>query len=131
MSIMAVAALLAPVGCSIGADDEPQPVSGVPREVAATVNRLERAIADRDFAEVCDRLFTEAARKRAGGAGCAKQLAAAAEGVRDPVITIRGIDVTGDRADVRVATTAEGQARLIDTLRLRRDGRRWLIEALS
>jgi hypothetical protein len=32
---------------------------------------------------------------------------------------------------VKVASTAEGQARLIDTLRLRRDGRRWLIEALS
>jgi hypothetical protein len=128
---MAVAALLAPMGCSIGADSEPQPVSGVPKEVAATVNRLESAIADRDFAEVCDRLFTDAARKRAGGADCAKQLTAAAEGVRDPEIMIRGIDVTGDRADVRVATTAEGQARLVDTLRLQREGRRWLIDALS
>jgi hypothetical protein len=32
---------------------------------------------------------------------------------------------------VKVATTAEGQARLIDTLELRRQGKRWLIESLS
>jgi hypothetical protein len=128
---MAVAAILAPAGCSIGGDSEPQPVSGVPKEIAATVDRLERAIAHRDYDEVCDNLFTPAARKRAGGAECAKQLTAAAEGVRRPAIEIRGIDVTGDRAAVKVATTAEGQARLIDTLRLRREGRRWLIDALS
>ena len=64
---MAVAAILAPVGCSIGADSEPRPVSGVPKEIAVTVDRLERAIAHADYAEVCDRLFTAAARKRAGG----------------------------------------------------------------
>ena len=128
---MAVAAFLAPVGCSIGADSEPQPVSGVPKEIASTVDRLERAVAHGDFSEVCDRLFTAAARKRAGGAECAKQMTAAAEGVRRPAIQIRGIDVSGNRASVKVATTAEGQARLIDTLQLRRVGGRWLIEALS
>jgi hypothetical protein len=128
---MAVAAFLAPVGCSIGADSEPQPVKGVPKEVAATVDQLERAIARGDYAEVCDRIFTAAARRRAGGAECAKQLTSAAEGVSRPVIQIRGIDVTGNRAAVKVATTAEGQARVIDTLRLRREGGRWLVEALS
>jgi hypothetical protein len=128
---MAVAAFLAPVGCSIGADSEPRPVSGVPKEIAATVDRLERAIADRDFAEVCDRLFTKAARERAGGSECTRQVSAAAEGVRHPVIVIRGIDVTGNRATVKVATIAEGQARLIDTLQLRRQGGRWRVEALS
>jgi hypothetical protein len=128
---MAVAAFLAPVGCSIGADSEPQPVSGVPKQIAATVDRLERAIARGDYAEVCDRLLTATARKRAGGADCAKQLASSAEGVERPSIVIRGIDVNGNRAAVKVATTAEGQARLIDTLQLRREGRRWLVEALS
>jgi hypothetical protein len=128
---MAVAAILAPAGCSIGADSEPQPVSGVPKEIAATVDRLERAIARADYTEVCDQLFTAAARKRAGGADCAKQLTSAAEGVRRPAIEIRGIDVKGTLAAVKVATTAEGQARVIDTLQLRRQGGRWLVEALS
>lgn len=128
---MAVAASLAPIGCSIGGDSEPQPVSGVPKEIATTVDRLERAIADEDYDQVCDRLFTEAARRRAGGAECAKQVTAAAEGVRRPKILVEGIDVQGNRATVKVATTAEGQARLIDTLRLRREDGRWLIDALS
>ena len=128
---MAVAAFLAPVGCSIGADSEPQPVSGVPKDIAATVDRLERAIADGDYALVCDRLFTKAARSRSGGDDCEKQVTAAAEGVRRPNIVIRGIDVEGNRATVKVATTAEGQARLIDTLELHREGGRWLVEALS
>jgi hypothetical protein len=128
---MAVAAMLAPIGCSLGADDEPQPVSGVPKQIAATVDQLGRAIADRDFAEVCDQLFTAAARKRAGGTGCAAQLGSAAEDVRHPTIEIRGIDVKGNRAKVKVATEADGQARVIDTLQLRRQGTRWRIEALS
>jgi hypothetical protein len=128
---MAVVALLAPAGCSIGADDEPQPASGAPKQIAATVDRLGRAIARKDYSEVCDRLFTAAARKRAGGDGCAKELASAAGDVRNPAIEIRGIVVKGERATVRVATTAEGQARLFDTLELRRSGDRWRIEALS
>ena len=80
---------------------------------------------------MCDRLFTAAARQRAGGADCAKQVAAAAEGVSSPAIEIRGIDVQRGPGRVKVATTAEGQARLIDTLELRRQGQRWLIESLS
>jgi len=106
-------------------------VSGVPKQIAATVDQLGRAIADKDFDRVCDRLFTAAARRRAGGSDCAKQVTASAEGVSNPAIEIRGIDVQGDRAVVKVATTAEGQARLIDTLELRRQGQRWLIESLS
>jgi hypothetical protein len=128
---MAVAASLAPIGCSIGADDEPQPVSGVPKEIAATVDRLGSAIAKKDYAEVCDALFTAAARKRAGGADCAKELTDAAGNVTNPAIEIRGIEVRGDRAEVKVASTAVGQARLIDTLQLRREGGRWRVDALS
>jgi hypothetical protein len=128
---MAVVAFIAPVGCSVGADSEPQPVSGVPKQIAATVDRLEGAIAREDYAEVCDRLFTATARERAGGADCAKQLTSAAEGVSRPAIVVQGIEVNGNRAAVKVATTAEGQARLIDTLQLRREGGRWLVEALS
>jgi hypothetical protein len=128
---MAVAAMLAPVGCSLGGDDTPKPVTGVPKEIAITVDRLGRAIADRDFATVCDSLFTASARKRAGGAECAAQLRSAGEDVRHPTIQIRGIDLKGSSASVEVVTDAEGQARVKDTLELRRQDGRWLIEALS
>jgi len=128
---MAAVALLAPVGCSFGGEEEPQPASGAPKAIAATVERLERAVADRDYAEVCEELFTTRARRRAGGAECVAQVRSAAEGVRGPTIEIRGIDVKGDRARVRVSTKARGQVRVTDTLDMRREGERWLVEALG
>ena len=123
--------MLAPTGCSLGADEEPQPVSGVPKEIAATVEQLERAVETRDFAEVCNEVFTRAARQRSGGADCVKQLRGAAEGVRRPRIDIGGITVEGDKAVVTVFTRAEGQARVSDELRLRREGGRWRVESLG
>ena len=128
---MATLAMLVPSGCSLGGDDEAKPASGAPAQVAATVDRLERAVAERDFATVCDQLFTTQARKRAGGDECARQLRSAAEGVERPSIEIEAIDVEGNRATVRVQTEAEGQARVSDELRLRRQGGRWLVEALG
>jgi hypothetical protein len=128
---MAVAAMLAPVGCSIGADEEPRPVTGAAKEIAATVDQLERAVARRDYATICNELFTTTARERAGGGECVSQLRSAGEGVLRPTIQIEQIAVKGERAVVRVATTAKGQARVSDALELRRTGGDWLIEALS
>jgi hypothetical protein len=131
MSIMATLAILAPVGCSIGGEEEPKPASGAPAEIAAAVERLERAIASRDYATVCDELFTAGARERSGGEECATQLRSAAEGVRLPAIEVRGIRVNGERATVEVTTRAAGQARVRDELRMRRVDGRWRVEALS
>jgi hypothetical protein len=128
---MATSVLLASSGCSLGADDEAKPASGPPAQIAATVDRLERAVATRDYDTICDRLFTARARKRAGGAECARQLGSAAEGVKNPSIEIEAIDVNGNRAAVTVRTHADGQARLKDELQLRRQGGRWLVEALG
>ena len=128
---MATIVMLAPSGCSLGGDDEAKPASGAPAQVAATVDRLERAVAERDFATICDELFTAKARQRAGGDECASQLRSAAEGVERPSIEIEAIDVEGNRATVSVQTEAEGQARVSDELQLRRQGGRWLVEALG
>jgi hypothetical protein len=128
---MATSALLASSGCSLGGDEEAKPASGPPAAIAATVDRLERAVATRDYQTICGQLFTAQARKRAGGAECARQLGSAAEGVRRPTIEIEAIDVRRNRATVKVRTHAEGQARLTDELQLRRQGGRWLVEALG
>jgi Putative lumazine-binding len=128
---MAVAVMLAPVGCSIGGDEEPKPVTGVPKAIAETVQQLELAVARRDYATICNELFTDTARQRAGGDECVSQTRSAAEDVARPTIQIEQIAVKDDRAVVRVATTARGQARVTDTLELRRTGGEWLIEALS
>jgi hypothetical protein len=128
---MATSVLLASSGCSLGGDDEAKPASGAPAQIAATVDRLERAVATRDFATVCDQLFTAQARKRAGGDECAPQMRSAVEGLERPSIDIEAIDVKDDRATVKVRTQAEGQARVGDELELRRQGGRWLVEALG
>lgn len=128
---MATIVMLAPSGCSLGADDEPQPASGDAAQIATVVDRVERAVAQRDFATICDQLFTAGARERAGGDECTRQLRSAAEGVERPSIEIEEIDVKNNRATVRVRTEAEGQARVSDELQLRRQGGRWLVEALS
>jgi Putative lumazine-binding len=128
---MAVAVMLAQVGCSIGGDEEPKPVTGVPKAIAETVQQLELAVARRDYATICNELFTDTARQRAGGDECVSQTRSAAEDVARPTIQIEQIAVKDDRAVVRVATTARGQARVTDMLELRRTGGEWLIEALS
>jgi hypothetical protein len=127
---MAVVAMLAPAGCSLGGNDEPKPVSGVPKEIVATVERLERSVAQRDYETICNELFTARARQRAGGDECVTQMRSAAEDVRRPTLKVERIEVNADRATVDVATKAEGQARVTDTLELRHIGDRWLIEAL-
>ena len=128
---MATSVLLASAGCSLGGDDEAKPASGPTAEIAATVDRFERAVATRDYDTICNQLFTPRARQRAGGAECARQLGSAAEGVKRPRIAIEAIVVEGNRAVVSVRTTASGQASLKDKLQLRRQDGRWLVEALG
>ena len=128
---MAASVILASSGCSLGGDDEAKPASGPPAQIAQTVDRLERAVAARDYETICGQVFTATARKRAGGADCARQLRSATEDVKNPSIEIKAIDVNGDRATVEVRTHADGQARLTDELQLRRQGGRWLVEALG
>jgi ketosteroid isomerase-like protein len=125
---MAVAATLA--GC-LGADEEPRPATGAPRDIAAVVERFERATAERDFATVCDDLFTAAARERAGAEDCERLTRSAAAGVARPRIETKAIEVEGDRARVEVTTHATGQARVPEVLELRREGGEWRVEALE
>jgi hypothetical protein len=127
---MALASFVAPVGCSLSDEEPPQRASGAPAAVARTVDRLERAVARRDYAAICEELFTDAARSRAGGDDCERQVRSAAGRLTRPRIEVTRIDVEGDRATARVLTRAEGQARVGDELVLRREGGRWLVEAL-
>ena len=124
-------ALLALSGCSLGGDEEPTPVGSAPRQVVAAVQRLERAVKRRDWRTVCDALFTASARRRAGGADCSRRLASDAQGLRRPRIELVAINVSGDRAEVRVRTRAAGQPPLADVIELRRAGRGYRVESLA
>ena len=125
---MAVAAFL--TGC-LGSDEEPQAAKGAPKDIAAVVERLERATAQHDFATVCNKLFTDAARERAGGEDCVRLTRSAAEGISHPSIQLKAIQVEGPRARVRVGTRATGQAEAEEVIELRRESGQWRIEALA
>jgi Putative lumazine-binding len=128
---MAVVAMLAPMGCSLGGDDEPRPVTGAAKEVAAAVERFEQAVARGDFKTICGELFTATARRRAGGDECVAQTSSAVEGLRRPRLQIEEIRVSDDTATVKVATEATGQARVTDSMELRKTSGRWLVEAVG
>ena len=125
---MAVAAFLA--GC-LGADEEARPASGAPRDIAVVVQRFEQATAERDFAALCDELFTAAARERAGGDDCERLTRSAAAGIARPRIETKAIEVEGDTARVEVTTRATGQAPVPEVIELRREGGEWRVEALE
>jgi hypothetical protein len=118
-------------GCSLGADEEPPPVSGAAREIAALVRELERATARGDFATVCEELFTATARRRAGGEDCERLVRSSAGEVRAPRIQLRAVELRGSHARARVRTRAAGQALLDDVLELRRRRGEWRIAALA
>ena len=123
--------LLAGAGCSLGRDEEPRPATGAPREVAGVVHALETATSRRDWRTICDDLFTAAARRRAGGRGCARLLAESGEEVLRPHIQLLKIELDGNAARARVRTRARGQGPLEDTLLLRRVRGEYRIEALE
>jgi hypothetical protein len=131
-ALILLAAPLALAGCDLGEDEPPERIRGAPKEVAGVVARLERATRARDFGAICDQLFTDAARRRAGGRGCPKLLRSTAADLRDPRIRLVKIQIRkeGDARAV-VRTTAVGQPPLEDTIELRRERGRYRIAALA
>ena len=125
---MAAAAFLA--GC-LGADQEPRHAQGPWRAIDATVQRLERATAQHDFATICGDLLTASARRRAGGPDCVRLTRSAAAGVESPSIDPTAIHIEGGTARVSVVTRAKGQADVRDELVLRRERGRWRVDSLG
>jgi hypothetical protein len=131
--LTASAAVLALSGCSLGGDEErgrTEPAKGTPKQVAATVEELDRAVRKRDWRTVCDRLFTSAARERAGGRDCPRLVGSSAGELRRTRIELLEITVRRDTAEARVRTRARGQSALTDTLTLKRVAGRYRIDSL-
>jgi hypothetical protein len=119
-------------GCSFSDDDdEPKKISGAPKEVARVVARLETATRRRQFNILCDQLFTEAARGRAGGKDCVALLRETAKDVRKARIRLLDVKIDGHRAKARVRTTAQGQTAVEETIDLVRKKDGYRIAALE
>jgi hypothetical protein len=118
-------------GCGGGGSGKPEPISGPAKEVAAVIQRLEKATAQRDFATICNDLLAAVTRRQAGGDSCPDVLGQRARGVSRPRIRIQSIEVSGNQARVRVRTTATGQAAIGDVIRLVREHGRFRVLALG
>ncbi|HEX8051834.1 MAG TPA: hypothetical protein VF517_02510 [Thermoleophilaceae bacterium] len=108
-------------------DDGPPAVSGTPKEAVETVEAFRRALAARDFATICDQLYTTEAREAAGGDDCQSVLAQETAKLREPRVQIVGLTVRGETADVTVQASVRGQKPVQDTIRLAREKGRFRI----
>ena len=130
-SAAAFAACAALAGCSLGGDDEAEPVAGAPREIAAAIDDLERASRAGGWGTICDDLFSAAARERSGGPDCTRLLRETAGDVRNPEIRLLSIELEQEGARAHVRTRSEGQAPVEDTVVMVREQGEWRIEALT
>ncbi|MBA2763987.1 MAG: hypothetical protein H0U42_04785 [Thermoleophilaceae bacterium] len=103
------------------AETPPQRISGSPAEVADRVAAFARATALRDFALICEDIYSAAVRQAAGGARCPDLLERATSSVRSPSIDIKQIEIAEQFALVTVIARARDQAPVTETIRLERD----------
>jgi hypothetical protein len=107
---------------------KPPPVRGTPAEAVAVVDSFRRALATRDFATICDSLFSKRARSAAGGDDCQSVLAQAAARIRRPSVQIKSVVLTrGNTAAVGVVASATGRGGAPDVIRLVRERGRFRI----
>ena len=126
LAAVAVAGVAVLVARLSGSQDTPS-VGGAPKEVVTTVRQFETALAGRDWAGICNRLYTSNARAAAGGAHCPTALAQSAGGLRDPRVKIVSVVVRGPAATVTVAASVNGKPPVTDAIQLQREGGRYRI----
>jgi hypothetical protein len=91
------------------------------RAAVATVQAFQKAIADRDYATICNRLFTTDAREASGGGNCQSVLAQNASRLRKPDVQITSVVLRGNSATVGVVAQVQGGPKLSDVIRLVRE----------
>ena len=115
------------LGDDAAESEPPRAVGEATRQVVATLEQFERALADGDFATICGNLFTTEAREAAGGDRCPSVLQDTAGGLRDPKVQIVSITVRGNTATAVVRATVSGGRPVTDTIRLVKQGGRYKI----
>jgi hypothetical protein len=120
VAVVAVAVAAVVVAILSGRQDTPS-VSGAAEDVVTTVRQFESALAGRDWAGICNRLYTSKAREAAGGPHCPSALAQSAGGLRDPRVKIVSVLVRGPAATVTVAASVNGKRPVTDSIQLQRE----------
>jgi hypothetical protein len=128
LAVLAVAAIAVLVA-RLSGDKGTPPLKGAARDVVATVNQFEAALAGRDWRGICERLYSADARKAAGGDRCPVTLAQSAGGLRQPRVRIVSVVVRGQAATVTVAASVNGKPAVTDAIGLVREGGRFRISS--
>lgn len=128
LGVLALAVVVFAVSRISGRTETPK-ISGPPKDAVATVMDFETALANRDWATICNTLYTSEARAAAGGSRCTASLAQSAGGLRDPRVRIISVTIGGSGAAVQVAASVNGKPAVTDTIQLKREGGRFRIAA--
>jgi hypothetical protein len=130
VAVAALAWTLLLVSC--GTSHHRKPLTGPAKQIGDTVSALQRDLLTRNWADVCNVIFSAQARAQAGGAaGCQDFVASGAAGLRGERIRVRKIEVQAPNATADVLTTADGQAPVAETIQLVLEGGRYRISALA
>jgi hypothetical protein len=130
IAVAVVALALVIVSC--GTSDRHKHATGSAKQVGDTVSALQRDLITRNWADICNALFSSQARAQAGGAAdCPDFVARGAAGLRRERIRVRKIEVQAPNATADVLTTADGQAPVPATIQLVLEGGRYKISALA
>ena len=103
------------------------------QQVRETLTEFNRAAAEHDYARICDELLAPELLDglRRVELPCETAWRQGLRGVRNSSLSIRDVQVDGDRATARVRTSASGQEPAEVTMELVRTGDGWRIAALG
>jgi hypothetical protein len=101
--------------------------------VHKTVDRFGKAVADKDYQELCDKLLARnlIAALEQSGVPCEIALKTGFGDAKSPKLSVRTVAVSGDKALVTVHSTAANQAPSDDTLALVKEHGTWKISSLA
>ena len=103
------------------------------QQVHDAVDRFGKAVADKDYQELCDNLLAANLINALEGQGvpCELALKTGFASVKDPKIAIKTVAVNGDKALVSVHSTAANQKPSDDTIALVKEKGKWRISSLA
>jgi hypothetical protein len=103
------------------------------QQVHDAVDRFGKAVADKDYQELCDNLLAENLIRALEDQGvpCELALKTGFGSVKDPKIAIKTVAVNGDKALVSVHSTAANEKPSDDTIALVKEKGKWRISSLA
>jgi hypothetical protein len=103
------------------------------QQVHDAVDRFGKAVADKDYQDLCDKLLAANLihALEARGVPCELALKTGFGAVKDPKIAVKTVAVNGDKALVSVHSTAANQTPSDDTLALVKEHGKWKISELA